>query len=155
MTQRGDLSMGDRLELVDLVARYAAAVDERRWADVASLFTADGVLVSPDRPRSMLPTIEARGHEPIIAALRQLEPFACTFHHLTGTVLSAGDAVTATGRTTGVAHHVEAGDSPRSWAWHVIYDDAFVPTDVGWRIARRALTIRMIESRTLVAVEAT
>ncbi|MFL6157140.1 MAG: nuclear transport factor 2 family protein [Marmoricola sp.] len=146
----GGLGAADRWDLTDLVSTYAAAVDGRDWEALGALFTARAVLVTPDPPRSLTPVTESRGRDAIVATVSAVGSFACTVHHVTGSTWSvAGDAVL--GRTTGVAHHVEVGPSPRSWAWHVVYADAFVPTDLGWRFERRELTVRMIEERPLVS----
>jgi hypothetical protein len=145
------LSVADRLELGDLIACYAAAVDSRDWEQVAGLFMPDGELISPDPPRSLAPVTVARGRDEIMAAMRQLEHFDCTVHHITGTVLTVTDSG-ASGRTTAIAHHVRES---RSVVWHLIYQDEFVQTDGGWRFDRRALTIRLIESRTVSACNST
>jgi ketosteroid isomerase-like protein len=143
--------MQDQLDLANLVASYAAAVDSRDWEALGTLFVDDAVLVTPDPPRSMTPVIESHGRDEIIAMVSKVAPFLCTMHHLTGSVWTdAGDLVL--GRTTGIAHHVENSVQPRSWAWHVVYADAFVRSDAGWRIARRELTVRMIEARPMTQV---
>ena len=49
------LTVADRLALTDLVHRYAAAVDDRRFDDVVELFTSTAELVLPDPPRSLDP----------------------------------------------------------------------------------------------------
>ena len=149
----------DQQALTGLVAGYAAAVDRRDWTALAALFTSDAVLVTPDPPRSLGPTTTSRGPEAIVATVRAVESFACTLHHLTGTVWSggAGEASGRTsgrtsGRSTAVAHHVEDGAEPRSWVWHLEYADTCVRGEGGWRFARRELTLRMIELRPLVRV---
>lgn len=156
MTDEPGLSLADRIALADLVAAYAAAVDTRDWDGVAALFLPDGELISPDPPRSLMPVTSARGSAAIVAAMQQLSYFACTFHHVTGSVFRASGPTSATGRTTAVAHHVEArhveAGPARSWAWHVIYTDEFTKSGDRWRFARRALTVAMIESRPLAAV---
>src|SRR5690606_32219407 len=55
------LSTGDRVELADLVARYALHVDRRDLAALAGLFTDDAVLVLPDPPERMGPVLVHRG----------------------------------------------------------------------------------------------
>lgn len=141
----------DQLALTQLTARYAAAVDGRDWEGLAGLFASDAVLVTPGSGGSLGMAAVASGREEIVAAVRQIEAFARTFHHLTGSVWTLGGS-TATGRTTCVAHHVEEGPEPRSWAWHVIYDDRFVRHETGWLFERRELTIAMIESRPMFRV---
>lgn len=146
-----ELTSEDRLELVGLVSAYAAAVDGRDWEALGTLFVDEAVLVTPDPPRSLAPVVESHGREAILATIGAVASFACTLHHLTGSTWSTLGEY-ALGRTTGTAHHVEAGAQPRSWVWHVVYADAFTRTDLGWRIARRELTVRMIEARPMVQV---
>jgi hypothetical protein len=141
----------DRLELTELVARYAAAVDMRRFPDAAALFVPDGVLISPDPPRSLAPSVRAEGVAGILAAMEPLAELSGTFHHLTGSVFVLTGPSSAAGRTTCEAHHLQAGDAPQSFVWHLVYDDEFVRTQHGWQFAYRVLTIRMIEVRPIAA----
>ena len=81
--------------------------------------------------------------------------FARTVHHVTGSVWSA-DGDGAAGRTTAVAHHVEVprgteGEG-RSWVWHLVYDDRCVRGPDGWQFARRALSLMLVEARTIALV---
>ncbi|MCW2755641.1 MAG: hypothetical protein JWQ32_3052 [Marmoricola sp.] len=148
----GDLDPGDHLALDQLTAAYAAAVDTRDWNVLAGLFTADAVLSSPGPPHSLGTRSAASGRDEIVAAVRQIEVFARTFHHLTGSVWTASERSTASGRTTCVAHHVEDEAESRSWAWHVIYEDRCVRGESGWLFERRKLTIAMIEARPMARV---
>lgn len=141
----------DQLALTQLTARYAAAVDTRDWHGLAGLFAADAVLVTPGSGASVGMAATATGREEIVTAVRQVEAFARTFHHLTGSVWTI-DGTAAAGRTTCVAHHVEGGAEPRSWAWHVIYDDRCVRDGTGWLLERRQLTVAMIEARPMFRV---
>lgn len=56
------LSVAERLELSELVHRYAYYVDARRFDEVAELFTADAELVLPDPPHHLEPCVRHRGH---------------------------------------------------------------------------------------------
>lgn len=144
------LSTADRLDLVDLTARYATAVDTRDWDAAADLFAPGGVLVSPDPPRSLVPTLDHAGRDAIRSAVAGLEQFARTVHHLTGSTWQA-DGEGATGRTTATAHHVEPAQA-RSWVWHLVYDDRAVRAEDGWVFARRALTLLLVEERAVARV---
>ena len=145
-----ELSTSDRLELAQLTAYYAAAADGRDWEALGRLFVADAVLVTADPPRSLRPVVEIVGSEAIVATVQQLSTFARTFHHLTGSYWTPDGSSGAFGRTTCTAHHVENPDASgqsRSFVWHVIYADRAVRTDLGWRLARRELTVAMVETR--------
>jgi ketosteroid isomerase-like protein len=143
--------LADQLALTQLTARYAATVDGRDWDGLAELFASDAVLVTPGSGASLGMAATASGREEIVAAVRQIEAFARTFHHLTGSVWTVTGS-TAAGRTTCVAHHVEEGPEPRSWAWHVIYEDRCVRDESGWRFERRELTVAMVEARPMTRV---
>ncbi len=145
------LAVEDRLDLAELVGRYAAAADQRDWDGLADLFARGGLLVTPDPPRSLAASVEHAGRDAIRAAVAKLESFARTVHHVTGSVWHA-DGDGAVGRTTTTAHHVESGPEPGSWVWHLVYDDRCVRSPEGWQFSRRALTLVLIEARPVAAV---
>ena len=124
-------------ELAQLVHRYAAAVDD--GAGVGDLFTADGVLVVPDPPEVLDPVVEHVGRDAIQAATTGLPR---TFHAVVGTVFDADR-----GRIACVAHHVVKPDL--DLVWHVRYADRYARVDGQWLIARRELTIDLVETRPL------
>ena len=145
MTPR--LDPADRLAIIELAHRYAAGVDDRDPDSVAALFTADAVLVAPDPPRHLDPVTEHHGHEGVRAALAALAPFRRTLHEVTGVVVEADAGGAPTGRVTGVAHHyLERADGLTDIRWRVRYDDRYVRTEHGWRIARRAVTVLALET---------
>jgi ketosteroid isomerase-like protein len=128
-----------------LVSAYAAAVDARDWVALGRLFTADAVLLTPDPPRSLDPVIESRGRESILATIQQVSAFEWT-EHLIGATTWTVDGTTASGTTTGEAHHVVVG-AQHAWVWLVEYADDCSLSDVGWQFTRRVLTVRAIERR--------
>lgn len=146
------LSPADHTPLTQLVASYAGAVDGRDWTGVAGLFAPDAVLVMPDPPRSLAPVLEACGRDAIAAAMSQLSAFARTFHHVTGSVWVPDGLDHVVGRTTSEAHHVEDTAEPRSWVWHVVYQDRCVRDGRGWLFERRELTVALIEARPVARV---
>ena len=142
------LTVADRLELMDLVHRYAAAVDDRRFDDVIELFTDTAELVLPDPPRSLEPVISQHGYDGVRAAMATLAAVARTQHEIVGEVYTDGtDHVR--GRIACVAHHWTRGADAAvtDLVWHLRYDDQYVQTGDGWRIRRRALTLNAIETR--------
>ena len=143
------LPVADRLELSDLVHRYAAYVDARRFDNIAELFTATAELVLPKPPEQLAPAIHHNGAAGIIAAMGALAGITRTHHSIVGEVYTAGAGDTATGEITGVAHHWTAsGERITDLVWYLRYADEYHRTGPVWRIARRALTIDAIESRT-------
>lgn len=132
-----------RSELSDLVHRYAALVDARRWEDVAALFTEDAVLMVPEPPRTLEPAVPRDVRE----AMRALEGTLRTVHEVLGEVYDETPDG-ARGVVRGVAHHlVERDTGPVDLAWRLRYDDTYRRTPAGWRFARRALTIDVVEVR--------
>jgi uncharacterized protein (TIGR02246 family) len=110
----------DRVEIDDLIARYALALDADDIDGCVGLFTPDceylvfgKTLVGPDKVRRMF-TRAPRGM------------------HLTGVSTVRIDGDTATGRTQVL--FVEAGTHTMRPA---LYDDDFVKVDGRWRFKRR------------------
>jgi hypothetical protein len=146
------LDPADRLELTELVARYALGVDERRLDDVAGLFTQDGVLVLPEPPRSLGPVHVREGRAAVRAALDAVTRLPQTFHALAGTVLEPAGTDAATGTVACTAHHLSASDDAvGDRVWHLRYSDTYRRTAEGWRFARRELSIAFVERRRVEA----
>ncbi len=143
------LSVSDRLALADLVHGYAACIDDRHFADAVALFHDDAVLVAPDPPSTLEPTIRRQGRDAIRAALAAVEAVARTEHEIVGEVFSTGgDDRSARGRITCVAHHwTEADGQITDVVWHLRYDDTYTRADHGWQFLERVLTINAIETR--------
>jgi hypothetical protein len=143
------LPLADRLAVADLVHIYASAVDDRRFDDVAELFTDTAELRLPDPPRSLEPVSVHRGRDGVRAALGALAAVTRTEHAIVGEVYAPGEDLNhALGRITCIAHHWTAADEQiTDLVWHLRYDDAYLRTATGWRIHGRALTINAIETR--------
>jgi 3-phenylpropionate/cinnamic acid dioxygenase small subunit len=125
--------VSDRLDIADLLAAYAHAVDHRRWDDLDALFTPDA-------------TIDYSDMGGISGSLAEVKEFLgdsmgnyLRTQHLIGSsrVELAGDAATA----VSMCHNpmVRAGSDGRE---HVItcdlrYHDTLARTPGGWRITRR------------------
>ena len=133
-----------RLALGDLVHRYAALADLRRYGDLAALFVEHGQLVVPTPPERLDPHLELSGREAITRHLAVLDGLTLTAHQLVGETYEALGPTRASGRVACVAHHV---GGERDVVWHLHYDDGYVRDDGRWRIARRELHLDFIESR--------
>ncbi|WP_434446956.1 nuclear transport factor 2 family protein [Lentzea sp. E54] len=130
----------DRLGIADLVARYALYVDQRRFGDVAGLFTEDGRLCLPDPPGDLAPVRVLTGREEIRAALDVLITFPITLHAIVGHVIEPD----ATGTVTCVANHVgERGNL----VWHLRYQDSYRRESGRWLFGRRSVDVQWIETR--------
>lgn len=141
------LAIADRLALADLVHLYAAAVDDRRFGDVAELFSETAELRLPDPPRSLEPVRSHRGRAAIRGAMTALAGVERTEHAIVGEVYAVGpEPGYALGRITCIAHHWTRGEGGvQDVVWHLRYDDEYLRTKTGWRIHGRALTINAIE----------
>lgn len=143
------LSIADRLVLSDLVHRYAACVNARRFDDLAELFTTTAQLTVPQPPENLGPCVRYDGRAGVRAAMAALAGVVRTQHEIIDEIYTGADSdATATGAVTGVAHHwVKRADRLTDVAWQLRYADEYRRTVQGWRIARRALTIDTIETR--------
>jgi len=141
------MTVADRAGLADLVHRYAAAVDDRRFDDAVNLFVTDGELVVPDPPGCLTPVTHHVGHLAIRDAARAVAAVDRTEHAIVGEVYIAIGPGRATGRIACVAHHWSRRDEQiGDLVWHLRYDDEYVQTHQGWLFSRRALTINAIET---------
>jgi hypothetical protein len=142
------LDATERAALTDLVHRYAAGVDERQFDAVAELFTQTAELMLPEPPANLDPVHRHCGHAAIRAAIEAVAATIRTEHAIVGEVFDAGPRPnSARGRVACVAHHwSQRGDQLIDSVWHLRYDDEYQRTEVGWRIAHRALTINAIET---------
>lgn len=140
--------MADRLAISDLVHLYASAVDDRRFADVAELFTETAELRLPDPPRSLEPVLRHHGRDGVRTAMSALAIVTRTEHAIVGEVYARGEnAGYALGRVTCIAHHwTVTGETATDVVWHLRYDDEYLRTGKGWRIHGRALTINAIST---------
>jgi hypothetical protein len=137
----------DRLALSDLVHRYAAGMDDRRFKDVIALFADDATLSLPDPPRSLEPTAVHHGLAEIERAIGTVGVAARTQHAVVGEVYTT-ESHGASGRISCIAHHwIRRDDAVTDVVWHLRYDDQYERCDTGWRFRRRTLTIDAIETR--------
>jgi 3-phenylpropionate/cinnamic acid dioxygenase small subunit len=137
----------DRLALSDLVHRYAAGMDDRRFKDVIALFADDATLSLPDPPRSLEPTAVHHGLAQIERAIGTVDVAARTQHAVVGEIYTT-ERHGARGRISCIAHHwIRRDDDVTDVVWHLRYDDEYVRSDTGWRFRRRTLTIDAIETR--------
>ena len=135
----------------DLAHRYAAAVDDRRFADVAALFAAQGVLATARPPAHLDPVDRHIGPDGVLAALAALDAVPLTFHAVVGQEYDG-----TRGRIACVAHHVTAGqDGPQDTVWHLRYLDDYVETAQGWRFALREVHVDLVETHPLRAARLT
>ena len=129
--------ISDRLELIDLMVRYAHAVDTRAWDDFDDIFTPDATIdyTAFGGPRGTVPEIKAYLAETLAAFP--------AFQHLVSNPMLEIDGDAATGRTMcfnpmAVARPEGDEGGPRMFFCGRWYLDRFVRTAGGWRIAERS-----------------
>jgi 3-phenylpropionate/cinnamic acid dioxygenase small subunit len=134
--------LSDRADIQDVVNRYAWAIDSRDWAALDTCFTDDAYVDYSSNPGGRKgPYAEVRGW-----LERNLAAFAVMQHLMMNTDISLeGDRATV--RTMMVN---PMGAKTREGPPHFFYiggryDDEFVRTDAGWRIARRVETLLWFE----------
>jgi len=150
--------MDDVAALRGLSLGYAAAVDGLDGGAFASLFTGDGELWVPDVTVGHEPTVCRSGTAALSRIPSGLARYHAT-HHRVGLATYVLDGDTATGEVAGVAHHLTASDPSRGalagggpgtdTIWYLDYRDRYRRGDDGWRITRRELHLRWIETRAL------
>ncbi len=143
-------AVADRTALRDLVDAYAFHVDRGDAEAVASLFTADGRLVSRLHKQAAEAPIVRVGPQEIAGALvAGLDRYIGTTHVVGGQVVDI-DGDTATGNTVCLAHHVyEAAGGRRMLVMAVRYADTYARQAGGWFFAERQLGLDWREDRPL------
>ena len=123
----------DRLEITDLMHRYAQMVDFREWDRIDSVFTPDATIDYTSTGGKSGPVRE------VLAWLdRALEPWPINLHFITNLSLEL-DADRAQARCyfNAPMGRVENGGGQLVITNAGYYADDLVRTDAGWRIARR------------------
>jgi hypothetical protein len=121
-----------------LVWQYAYLNDERRFAELANLFTEDGRLYRPSAPSRAI-----CGRPSILAAFEARPLGTLTFHVCTDVVIDVSSPTQASGRSRilqlSATRDAEgcAVDSETRPLLPGTFDDDFILTDAGWRFAQR------------------
>jgi len=125
----------DRIELQDVMLKYAAGIDEQHEQLLRSCFAED--LIAPGfRSRAIV------GVDAWIAYLRkELAPFSST-QHMLGPVLATLDGDTAQARTDLQAMHVFKEPEGKILLLWGTYNTGLVRREGRWLIARHELAIK-------------
>jgi SnoaL-like domain len=127
-----EIPVADRLEIQELVARYAFRCDTRRYAEVSELFTPDGVW-----DESVIGFPACAGHDAIDQAFAAAGEGLEFLIHMTGNhQLTAFASQAASGTVHLHAEGVFAGSPFRILGY---YADDYARADGRWRFARRTL----------------
>ncbi|MGV0736162.1 MULTISPECIES: nuclear transport factor 2 family protein [Mycobacterium] len=122
----------DRLDIVDVLVRYATGIDRRDWPLFRTVFTDDCVLDYGE-----IGTWQ--GVDAVTEFMDQSHAMAGhTMHRLSNHAIAV-DGDTATARTY-IDGLIMAQDNNSGVNAVGFYDDELVRTPAGWRIARRRFT---------------
>jgi 3-hydroxyacyl-CoA dehydrogenase len=134
MEPQDNTRSADRIAITRLLHRYCSMLDTMELELVQELFTDDCLVVyGPDE------RMQSRGAAELARSLRRLWRFERTSHHLSNVELDFDGTGAAHGRSYVLAWHQQPDGGSRTI--YAEYDDRFVRTAAGWRIAeRRQLT---------------
>jgi hypothetical protein len=122
--------MSDRMEIADLLARYSAAIDSRRWDDLDEVFTPDAVIDYTEMGGIRGSLDEQK------AFLASVMPSFAGFQHLTATSTFDIDGDVARVRTI-CFNPMVVTDERQVLFCGLWYRDVLVRTPAGWRIRER------------------
>lgn len=124
--------MSDRMEIQDLIARYAHAIDERDWGALDQVFTSDAVIDYSELGGSKGSLAETK------AFLAEAMPNFTMFQHLSTTSRIDLDGDRASAKTILFNPMVMQHEGQeRVFFIGLWYNDKLVRTADGWRIAHR------------------
>lgn len=124
------LTVEDRLEILELAARYNQALDLRAAEAWAACFTEDGVL-------ERVPDLKLVGRDQLLQYVTGPRRPATPSRHWTNNLVIEGDDDEAT--LTAYVATITA-DGSGTWNTHGRYEDRLRRIDGRWRFAHRALT---------------
>jgi len=122
--------ISDRLEIQQLLVDYASAIDQRRFDDLDRVFTPDAYI-----DYRAMGGIDGQ-YPQVKAWLAEVLPHFGAYYHLVGNfdLRLAGD--TASGRTM-CFNPMQLNKDGQVLFCALWYEDDFIRTPTGWRIARR------------------
>ena len=126
--------ISDRLEIQQLLIDYSTAIDQKRFDDLDSVFTADAYI-----DYTVTGGIEGRFGE-VKAWLKDVLPNFPAYYHMLGNVDIRVTGDTATSRAICFNPMVMGGDPTAGAQIYFVgiwYVDEFVRTAEGWRMSKR------------------
>jgi hypothetical protein len=125
------LSADDRVEIYEVVALHGHLVDAGAFERLSEVFTEDVVYDLRPLGGGLLEGIDA-----MASAARALGDDNPLGHHVTNTIVIAGEDDLATVHAKGIAVRADGTTGT------VVYEDVVRRTRAGWRIARRTVIPR-------------
>jgi hypothetical protein len=133
--------LSDRIEIGDLMVRYARAIDTKDYALLDTCFT-------PDAYVDYTSSGGTKGKYPEVRAWleKALSPFAAMMHAVSNTAVELqGDRASARTYVSNPMGFAKADGSLHIFTVYAHYVDELVRTREGWRIARRIEETVMME----------
>lgn len=127
-----DTLIADRIEITDLFTRFARLLDERRWEDVDTVFTADVAVHSPRGG-------ELRGIDKVVGFMRQGGVEGEHTQHTTTDLLLDIDGDQAAASANSLVYYYRDGQAPH-FTGGLRLASTVVRTPAGWRIREQRIT---------------
>ena len=135
----------DRIEIEELMHRYARMVDERDWKRMDEVFAPDATIDYRSTGGQAGPY-----RETLAWLARALEPWPLNLHFITNLSIEL-DGDRARSRCYFHAQHTRRGlPGGANYVVAGIYRDAWTRTPAGWRIHARELTVLWTEGNAAV-----
>ena len=121
-----------------LIAEYAYLNDQRRFEELAALFTPDALLFRPSAPDKAI-----AGHDAILEAFRKRPADVMTFHVCTDVIVTVDDEASAHAQSRilllSTKRPAHEGAAPGAAEPPVpgVFHDRFSLTENGWKFAER------------------
>ena len=139
----------DRLEISDVLIRYAVSLDSRDWAQLATCFTGDAVAEYGE--------LAGRndGRDEIVATCRHTLEGLDASQHLVGNFVVACDGDEATASCyLHAQHYLVSANGANTFVVGGTYYDRLVRSPDGWRIAHRRLDVTWTDGNAGIFAEA-
>lgn len=135
------LTVDDRLDLIDLIARLCQALDFSRPSDFVDVFVADGVYQAESSEASgRQQRFRHQGSEQLLAFARSaVEKRRGLGRHWTGNVVLEETADGASAVSYVLLLDIDPDSKERRFPISGVHHDRFVRTDAGWRFAERVV----------------
>ena len=123
------LSLEDRAEIADLMARYALYADAGNGAAFAATFTAEGQLIVRGQP--------VRGQSALAAMIDRKTDRTLHLPSAPALLKVAGDTVRARSQLVYMKDNAGAATGSTPYVGFAVYEDTIVHTPQGWKFAER------------------
>jgi 3-phenylpropionate/cinnamic acid dioxygenase small subunit len=121
-----DTLISDRIEIADLVARFARLLDEKRWEDADTVFADDVAVHSPRGG-------ELHGIDEVVGFMRRSEVEGQHAQHTTTDLLVDLDGDEAAASANSTVYYYRAGQAPH-FTGGLRQTFTAVRTTAGWRL---------------------